>query len=1007
MKKHPSLQRIFRFYILSLGVMLAMYYYLAYIFVIEQQQQHSQTIFARLVHELKAHNISQQAELKNLLKKPFIKNVSYQLMLMAPSGQTYIYNYYRSDDTDLGTITLPQVMHLHEDNQYTIDRTKLSGWIDLENGYQVYVNLYHQPAVIEWTSYRYWLPLLVAISLLMIRLLLVLKRRHEWEQLIQYTESLSLYAKETYSAPPFTEPNVAKEFLRIGHALSRINYHLHKNYRRSQLLNHRLERLIDHSPLPILTIKRHGQISFFNQRFEQVFSTSFQRGVSYTLTDFVTGIDKATHQTLTKLGSQRVTRTLLVSGLEDSQTYQLHIMPWFGEHGQIHGFTAILNNINTFTEQIKASHSQLQQQQARLADFDQLWSVMGHELRTPLAGMIGMLELFNDDNLNAEQKETFLTLKQTSQTMLTMLNGMLDMAKMEAGKLKVESEDVDILSLCQQICELMVGNARRKGIELHYYFDPQCPRYLTTDVGRLRQILMNLIGNAIKFTKTGYVALIIEPISTDDPRFVPPSKANKSLAQPQAVASSYTNSLMGLSSSETTSADSASLLAAHSTETQEQADKRTATSEQQWLCFSVKDTGIGIDKEEQNKLFSFFNQANDSISRQYGGTGLGLAISNNFAQLLGGYIYLDSTPDMGSTFSLCLPTQAPSYQPVYLFNTDLSSICLIAFVNQAISAHYLRLLCDHLSIPAIIRTSIDDASISSITRQLTTISPSRLSSILLIDYELYQHSDPAKLEQINEFAALPKILLSMMPERGIASQTIEQFDGYLAKPLDVGHLISELSRLSRSTWQRHSHQPPVSSVQASFNQFIASLETPLQGGESKRTKKDPSVKALTQNALPSCPMPPHSSQSVAPILGSSAIIEPSAAITTDDSPQKPPLILVAEDNPINQKVACKVLEKLGYQAIVAQNGEEAIRILNEHRAEIRLILMDCRMPILDGLAATKIIRNNHDSIPIIALTANDTDEDRNACLHAGMDSFLAKPLKQANLSQALKQFLVD
>lgn len=1056
MKKHPSLQRIFNFYTLSLMVMLAMYYLLAYTALVERQQLQTQAVFSRLIHELKNHSAASQNQITEILDKPFIKNISYQLMVISPSGQTYIHDYYRPDDTHIAALTLPDSVLLHDNHQFSIDSDKLSGWIIVNNGYKIYVNLYHQPLIIEWSNAKYWAPLLVTFALLMTGLLLVLRRRNEWELLIQYTESLSLYAKESYLAPPFPAQSVAKEFMRIGHGLSRINYQLHKNYRRNLLLSHRLDRLIDHAPLPMATLKRHGQISFLNPRFEQVFGTSFQRSITYTLTDFVTGIDKATHQTLTKLTSQRVTRTLLVKGLEDNQTYQLHIMPWFGEHGQIHGFTAVLNNVNILSQQLDDAHTHLQQQQARLADFDQLWSVMGHELRTPLSGMIGMLELLDSEGFDEEQKETFITLEQTSQAMLSMLNGMLDMAKLDAGKLKVEEEIVDVLAVCQQICELMVGNARRQGIELHYFFDPQCPRYLTTDVGRLRQILMNLIGNAIKFTQSGYVALIVEPITTHDPRYMSPSASNRDRVPPQdtniiplaQVDEDDLLPLIEVASEELTeeiSVQTPSQVGSHIEPHDEQPRRETETDETahdslpsllsnrpQWLSFSVKDTGIGIEPEEQSKLFSFFNQANDSISRQFGGTGLGLAISNSFAQLLGGFIHLDSIAGEGSTFSLCLPRQTPSYQPVYLFNTDLSHVCLIAFLNQDITARYLSQLCNHVGMPAIIETSISLQSVVDLNRQLVAAKASQLTCIVLMDYELYEHHDPQLLNQIPDYASYPKILLSMMPERGIVSQVIEQYDGYLSKPLDMGHLISEVSRLSHSTWQRHASSSPVSSAQASFNSFLAEL-SPAERIISPRPKQQSQPSATHTHSIYQSHYqnnPNHHSaslssphQSTAPTVTKSKDsadlndigvrdVSSTSSVSSDiNSPSaarlEPPLILVAEDNPINQKVACKVLERLGYRTIVAANGEEAIGTLAAHRDEIRLILMDCRMPIMDGLSATQKIRANHDSIPIIALTANDTDEDRSACLNAGMNSFLSKPLKKEQLAEAIKQFLLE
>lgn len=979
--------------------MLGMYYLLAYDAEVGEQKIRSQEVFSRLSHELEEHRANNQTDLKPLLKKPFIKNISYQLILISPSGQTYIHDYYRSDDTHLKTVALPDLLPRHKTNLYSLDNSKLSGWIDLDDGYQVYVNLYHQPISLNWMAYRYWVPVSVFILLLMVGLGFVLKRRNEWERLIDYTESLSLYSKESYAAPPFIDQNVATEFLRMGHALSRINYQLHKTYRRSQLLNHRLERLIDHAPLPMLTIKRNGQISFANQRFEQVFATTFQRNVMYTLTDFFTGIDKVTHQTLSKLATQRVTRTLLIDSLEDGQRYQLHIMPWFGEHGQIYGFTGILNNINALTEQLTESEQQRQQQQARLADFDKLWSIMGHELRTPLSGMIGMLDLLRLENLNPSQAETVTTLKRASQSMLSLLNGMLDMAKIDAGKLKVELEPVDVLALCKQICELMVGNARRQGIELHYFFDPQCPRYLATDVGRLQQILMNLISNAIKFTKTGYVALIIEPMTTHDSRYVPPSRAHKfSNDKPSHKTA---NRLDINDASNTINARATTLTESYKTDVVETTATTTApTTEQQltladehlWLCFSVKDTGIGIEEEERTKLFSFFNQANDSISRQFGGSGLGLAISNSFAQLLGGFIHLDSTPKVGSTFSICLPRHRPSFQPVYLFNTDLSQNCLIAFVNDEISARYLRQLCNHLLLPALIRTSIDDTSVASINTQLTRVAAARLRPIMLIDYELHQQSnlaDLSALTQLQHYDSSPKILLSMMPERGIASQIIAQFDGFLAKPLDIGYLVSEMTRLSQRANKPLFYQ--YSSSQAAEPNHLLGL-----------LQDNPSTPVATEKhrALES---------SLAPILDLTLDATPNTDTkpSTEPTPDSKtsPLILVAEDQPMNQKVACKMLEKLGYRSLVANNGEEAIQLLEQHRSEIQLILMDCRMPILDGISATKTIRSTQDTIPILALTANDSEEDQLACMQAGMDGFLAKPLKKDKLSAMLAEFL--
>ncbi|MGP4849551.1 hypothetical protein ACTXGQ_35980, partial [Marinobacter sp. 1Y8] len=166
--------------------------------------------------------------------------------------------------------------------------------ITLKSGHQIYIVLRHEPFVVDWISYRYWLPLMVAIVLFFMALLYMLNRRTNWEQLLVYTDNLSSRAKESYTPPPFLQKKSTTEFMLLGHALSRVSYQLHNDYRRIKTLTHRLERLVDQAPLPMLMSIRHGQISFYNQRFEQVFTPPTQREQSYELTDFVEGKDEAT-----------------------------------------------------------------------------------------------------------------------------------------------------------------------------------------------------------------------------------------------------------------------------------------------------------------------------------------------------------------------------------------------------------------------------------------------------------------------------------------------------------------------------------------------------------------------------------------------------------------------------------------------------------------------------------------------------------------------------------------
>lgn len=922
--------------------MLVLYYAVMFFAMRDSNQQYSKLVFDLLKHEVINNPAPTNLDVENLLTKPIFKSISYQVILIQPSGQTYIYNNTRPNERKFTTVTFP-IMSSISNSSYQITNRTLTGTIKLKNNYQLYTVLRHRPSVVHWISYRYWLPLMAAILLFIIALLYMFNRRTNWESLLRYTENLTQATKERYIASPFIEANTTPEFLRLGHALSRFSYQLHSSHRRIKNLSHRLERLVDQSPLPMVMIMRQGQISFFNQRFEQVFTTSFQPEMHYSLTDFLTGSDKTTQQLLQNLSTQRVSRTLLVCGLEDKQAYQLHVTPWFGEHGQIHGFTVLLNSVDSFVSQIDDLQQQNRKLERQIKEFAKLRSVIGHELRTPLNAIIGTLDLIETHSLSFRQNETLATLTQSSQSMLTMLNDMLDMAKIQSGKTEIVSESTDIFKLGQQVSDLMVGSARKQAISLIYFFAPDCPRYINTDNSRLRQILMNLLNNAIKFTPSGYVALSIEPMTREQiSRNVVNSESDESK---DTKLLAYRNRMLN------------------------KVDKASKVNAQHhWIRFSIRDTGIGIAKAEQHKLFFDFSQANDQINQNFGGTGLGLAISNSFAQLLGGFIQLDSDSGNGSTFALYLPCVAPTYQPAYHFHSNLTHMQLIAIVRHKISAEFLQRICSHLSLSVSVYTQLDRTA----AEQIKTLLEKTPTSVLLLDYDYYDtnktllHYDTESTERLviedkiiansNDLidsllsnTALPKMLLSMKPERGIPSAFLDQFDGFLNKPLDVVLLLSEFIRLTT----------PALNTQDK-NQVIKKIED----------------KRSTNNEDSSEPSPTA-------------------------------LILVVDDNLTNQKITCKLLDKLGYRSIVADSGQQAIEQLAAQRQEISLILMDCRMPIMNGLEATQIIRSKGDNIPIIALTANNTDEDRASCKSVGMNDFLAKPINRSKLQTVLAQFIAN
>ena len=980
MQQFQSLQRLLIFYTLTLLAMLSVYYFTMFYEIRQDSKQDSIESFYALQYEISELANPDNTDIKKVLKKPFLKDISYQLIFMMPSGQTYIHRHTRPNERDFRGITFPKVIaslpsSSNHSSASTVNNNALIGTIEPESGHKIYTILRHKPLDINWISYRYWLPLMTAIMFFTMALLYMLKRRANWEQLLVYTDELSSHAKDAYVTPPFIEKKTTAEFLRLGHALSRISYQLHNNHRRITTLKHRLERLVDHAPLPMLMIMRHGQISFFNHRFEQVFDTTFHSDSNYQLTDFFFAKDESTQALLQKLADLRVTRTLLVYGLHNKKAYQLHITPWFGEHGQVHGFTVLLNNIHELVEQTAHLEQQNRQLQRQLDEFEALKSTMGHNLRLPLEAMIDTLEPINPDNLSAKQHQIVTTLTQTSHSMLTMLNDMLDIGEIEVRTSRLSIEAVDIYKLGQQVSQSMVESLRQQGLELLYFFAPDSPRCIDTDYRRLRQILRNLLDNAIKFTNSGYVSLTIDAVTNADIADIKSTSIGE-VDKEHISNNSHDTNHGNLDKSNTTIHPS-----------------------HDWIRFSIKDSGTGIDIAKQHQLLTYFNESNSQNSvhiknhpinyahKNSAIKGLGLNDVNSFAKLLGGFIEMKSTLNKGSTFKLYLPCRRPAYQPIYHFNPQLTYIHLIAVIKQPLRAKHLRDLCAYLSIPATISTSIDRVALEQINNKLAQ-DAQKLAPILLLDYEYYEDITLALSHQINiddknidaenkleksedkarididkqqalnsllSNTALPKILVSMKAERRIPSMLLDQCDGFLNKPLDVALSLSELLRLTLAVRQTLS-QPE-------------NIEEDTQENTQE-----------------------NSSQLV-------------TAVDEASSETLAPLILVVEDSLTNQKIACKILAKLGYRSVVAEDGQQALDKLKEQRQEIALILMDCRMPVMDGLQATQAIRAQGDDIPIVALTANNTEEDRSACLQVGMDEFLAKPINKLKLQEILQTFI--
>ncbi|MGE5127076.1 MAG: response regulator [Betaproteobacteria bacterium] len=637
-----------------------------------------------------------------------------------------------------------------------------------------------------------------------------------------------------------------------------------------------LRQVVTHAPVAMAMFDRDGRHVAHSARWLRYLAVSDPSVVGRTIREVWPGMPERYGDVLRRaLSGEVITEPEDAIEREDGTRVFLRwtVHPWRDANGAVAGVVLVAQSIDLL---VRARQAALEASRLK----SEFVTNMSHEIRTPMNGVIGMTRLLLDTPLTADQREYAEIIDQSGRALLDIINDILDFSKIEAGHLDLEVADFDLRQAVREVLSSFAEAAQAKGLELLCLIRHDVPSPLRGDPGRLRQVLSNLVSNAVKFTEHGEVVLRVT---------LEESSAEAAVVQ-----------------------------------------------------FEVRDTGIGIDAALQPRLFQSFVQADGSTSRRYGGTGLGLAISKRLVTLMGGQIGLTSAPGEGSTFRVTLPfarQPAAAGPPLPPGPPRLAGRRVLVADDNATNREILRQQLKHWGM----RVSTVESGPRALAELREAAATGGAFDLAILDMKMPGMDGLTLARVIKGDAGLEPVrlvLLTSFGQRGHGAEATRiGVSAYLTKPVDEADLHDCLVEV-------------------------------LGGGAGGAQH------LVTRHSLR----------------------EARAPLSTT--------LLVAEDNEVNQKVAVRILERLGYRVEVAENGKEAL--LACERRQYDAVLMDGQMPGMDGYEAARLIREREEGkrhTPIIAMTASAMKGDRERCLEAGMDDYVSKPVTPESLEAVLQRWV--